>query len=175
MTANRQMQKIYFDGKKVVVEYVVIGDKGQRDEHKVTCQDIPKASFIAAIEALRPVALELVEAPPEWDIEVRGVSLRWTTPDQGEPTFGCVIKSVRPLETSGRPLVLNTPYKAEQVDGDGEDAPSEYCLSPEQAAVVGDLVNEAWAYIDGDRAQGTLPFGEPGGEDDDDEDEQDAG
>lgn len=83
---------------------------------------------------------------------VSGVSLGYS--DEGNCYL--VITAQKALEYSKAPLIINTPARPEMPESDADS--EEFCWSDELCTDVDALEQEAWKYIDGERAQQTLDF-----------------
>lgn len=156
----RRFKKIKFDGEQVFLQY----EEGAsfENEYTIKCKELPRPEMVAALEDLRPEVLLLCELPDSYldRIDVRSVSLNYGGPAE---TMGATITARMKLYHSNCPLNLNTPNKPVEpynTDCDYDDDTYEkMCLSEDCVDKLEVLIEEAEAYINGHRAQGSL-FGE---------------
>jgi len=80
-------------------------------------------------------------------IEARSVSLSY-----GEDGSGVVISGIKELESNVSPMCLNTPYKPENAPEGMEECAMSCALQDD----IEKLCEEAFRYINGDRAQQNL-------------------
>ena len=124
------------------------------DQHTLTCKDQPRPEFLERLQTLANHVTEICEFS-EWETKkliVSGVSLSYG--DKGNCYL--VITAQKALEHSKAPLIINTPARPEMPESDADS--QEFCWSDDLAADVHALEQEAWMYIEGERAQQTLGF-----------------
>ena len=161
---KRRMRRIKFDGRRVQIEFDVErrGKDGDVDFDRFTldCTDPPRPGLREALDGLRAHVAIWLELPKGWgaDLEVRGASLSDT-----DGVMGAVITALKPLQFSRGPLVVNTPHKPAEPPSDGDPSAEDFCLTGECIKALDALIEEANAYIDGERQQGRL-FVESAGE-----------
>lgn len=139
--------------KRVRLEYTIDNGTEEPDEYTAKIRQPPHPDFLDALARLRQHVLahvELEEIPVD-QVEVRGVSLTWH-PEMG---MGATITGLRQLSRAAAPLVLNTPFK--WAEGEGET------LGAETNAAIGALIEEAAAFLSGEKR----------GEDEDGDDQED--
>ena len=124
------------------------------DQHTLTCKDVPRPELLGRIQAMASHVAEICEFG-EWETKgliVSGISMSYG--DDGNCYL--VITAQKALECSKAPLILNTPPRPEMPESaaDGQ----EFCWSDELCADIDALEQEAWMYIEGERAQQTLDF-----------------
>lgn len=134
-------------------------NRGDWDQYELSTKEIPHPDLVAALTAFAPHVLTLCELD---DVELDTISVRSVTFTWKNDVMGCVISSLRQLQTSPAPLVLNTPHKTIEPYGEGG---SEGALLPD--SVIGaleQLLAEAEEFIKGKRGE------RPTGDEDADED-----
>lgn len=138
---------------KIQMEYEIKNSKGGLDEFSFSCVDEPKASFVNALNDLRPDVLEMCELPDDYlnRIRVSGVSFSFGGENE---TMGAVLIASMVLYKSNVALNLNTPHKTE--DFYGETGDENQLLSSECVSRLNRLTEEAEDYVKGIRAQGNL-------------------
>ena len=157
---KRRLRKVKYNGQRVHIEFEVERQKdGDVDWDRFTldCTDPPRPGLREAFEGLRPHVALWLEMPGGWgnDLDVRGVTLSDT-----DGVMGAVITALKPLKFSRAPLVVNTPHKPAEPPSEGDPAASDFCLTGDCIVALDKLIEEANAYIDGERQQGRL-FAEP--------------
>lgn len=136
------LSKIKYDGDITVTLKYVDGNA----DYEAVIRDRPHPDFAAALQALAPKVLEIVELKEvkEDTVDVRGVTFSESEDDR------VTITALRRLSWTKCPLVLNTP-----------NAPVEE-LPHGTATRLNTLKREAIAYLQGKRAQGNLFAGDGG-------------
>ena len=150
--------KVKYDGSKVRIEYTVDRkDGGESDEYSVVSGDKPLPSFTDALQALSMAVADICELNREASscIDVRGVTFTW----KSDIMWAC-ITGLKSLKTTNSPLVLNTPHLPESAYSGNPDDGSP-CLPRAAAQLLYSVLEEAKRYLNGDRAQATLPLGTP--------------
>lgn len=157
MRVNRQICKVKFDGSRVEIRYTVARGGGDPDEYELKCRDLPRKEFEQALKDLRPHAAKILELDEDYleKATVRGVTFSFTN-----DVMGAVMTIIRPLETANAPLILNTPHLPSESYNEDSKGGNDLLLSPECVDALKALESEANAYIDGQRAQGMLNFGD---------------
>lgn len=133
---------------RVLVEYLTERAHGGEDQHGIASLDPPRPELHSALAQLVPHVLRICELPVEYgdELAVTGVSCSY-----GETGEGVTITARRALQRCTAPLVLNTPHVL--LDDWAE-----------LGACMRVLAAEAERYVQGERAQGELPFEEQVGE-----------
>ena len=124
------------------------------DQHTLSCKDQPRLELLERLQVMANHVTEICEFG-EWETKkliVSGVSLGYS--DKGNCYL--VITAQKALEYSKAPLIINTPARPATPESDAES--QEFCWSDELTADIDALEQEAWKYIDGERAQMTLDF-----------------
>ena len=91
------------------------------------------------------------------DLETRSVSLSYKN-----DVMAATITAMKPLRHSNAPLVISTPHKASELIGEGGDESN--CLTSDCVAAINAVIREARNYVNGERAQGSLPLDSDPGE-----------
>lgn len=120
-------------------------------EHQLKSKELPHPDFVAALQALKPDVLKLLELPAKYGEGLTVTGIRLT---HVKDRLGLVVTSQRKLERSNSPLNLHTPHLQEASDEDADGA----WLSDELVALVESVKEHAQLYIDGTRAQAELPL-----------------
>jgi hypothetical protein len=115
--------------------------------HELESFDKPEPEFDAALAALLPEVLRILELPEEYakGMQVIGVSLS-SNDEQG---LGCVVTCLRDLNTTNAPLVLNTPHLPES----SESGPT---MGRTMLDMIEKLQGLARRYVAGNREQMSL-------------------
>ena len=144
--------------------HIFIDYTSDAEERTLKSRDNPLPTFVKAFEALPPLVCEIVGLPAEYTakLTVTGVTLC----DSGGNEH-VMLTAKKELTDNNRPFNINTPLRlTDQPQEEGTYSPP---LSEKQVALVQSVIDEASAYIKGDRAQGQIAFEE--GESDADEEE----
>lgn len=154
----RRFRKIKYDGKHVTLVWEE-GDSFQ-NEYSLKCDELPRPEMVMAFDDLREEARLLCELPEDYlaRIDVRSVSLNYGGDNE---TMGATITARMELYHSNAPLNLNTPNKPvepynSEIEYDDETL-EKMCLRNECVDKLETLIEEANYYVDGQRAQQTLP------------------
>ena len=125
------------------------------DQHTLTCKDAPRDELKERLQVMANHVTEICEfeQAATKKIVVSGVSISYT-----EENRYLVITAMKDLTHSKSPLLINTPVRPELPENDCE---ADSCMSDELVNDLKILEGEAWAYIEGERAQQKLEFGEP--------------
>lgn len=153
--AAKRITKIKFKGDLVVVQWQQYQSlTNDWDNFTMSSKETPLPSFPAAMAALAKdveVVCELPEGERD-NITPTGISHSYTDND----SF-IVITAQRKLLSSRSPMNINTPAKT--MEGDDEFAADTSLIDD-----IATLEEQAFAYIDGQRAQQKLDFDESGGD-----------
>jgi len=151
-----QITKVRAKGARVHIEWTTQCEgSGEPDEHVLRSNERPLQSFIDALLGLRQAIVEEAELPEEWVEEITPIGLSLTHYTDGR--MGAVISGKRKLQNSNSPLVINTPHKPDEAPNESAPTPT---LSPVAVAAIDEVLQEAVKYIQGERAQQSLPFDE---------------
>ncbi|MCG8400025.1 MAG: hypothetical protein MJA84_00340 [Firmicutes bacterium] len=132
--------------------------QGAWDEYSLSCSEAARPEFYAALGTLAPHVVEMCELPKNYveKIKVRGVSFSYGGEKE---VMGATISASMELRDSYPDLNLNTPHKASEMYSDSP--PDEKQLLTDRCTDDLEYVqDECQVYIRGDRAQGTLKFGD---------------
>lgn len=165
--SERRITKIKRGDDRVRIEWEVVRDPDHVDEFSLSCTDPPRESFDAALQSIAPLLAEWLDVTKAWceTVRVIGVSLSWSNDTDGSPVMGATVTARRPCAAQS-PLILNAPHRTEAPYSDGGDGSC--CMTPEQINAIQTIIDEAGAYIEGNRAtQADLPL--------DGEDSEDTG
>ena len=124
------------------------------DQHTLSCKDEPRPELLERLQTLANHVTEICEFG-EWETKkliVSGVSLSYGDKEN----CYLVITAQKALEYSRAPLIINTPARPEMPESENDDPI--FCWSDELCADVDALEQEAWKYINGERAQQALNF-----------------
>jgi hypothetical protein len=103
------------------------------DAYTLICEDVPREELKLCLQALAFFVVEICELHPD-----------------DEKTKYLTITALKELYTSKSPLILNTPARP------NADKESDFCMSKGLMRALENLEEEAWRYINGDRAQQNL-------------------
>ena len=143
------------------------------DQHTLSCKDQARQELIDLFMRMGHHAAEICEIPTESGIKseeeentesrengngivASGITLSYS--DGGNCYL--IITAQKKLTYSKRPLLINTPARPEIPE---KDEVQEFCWSDDLASDIDLLEQEAWKYIEGDRAQQVLDFGNAAG------------
>lgn len=146
-----KFSKIKFDGITVELHWTTELDGGGIIKHSLESTDAPRPEFVAAMRAMVPHVLEVLELESAgWEdtLSVSGLSIN----EETDGRRGLVCTCRRSLEIANAPLIINTPHLREfmgddQLKGFLPDAMLLACTECER---------EADLYLRGKRAQGDL-------------------
>ncbi len=128
------------------------------DSYTMTCSELARPEFYKALEGLRSYVCDICELPEDYEAGMKVNGVRITHDDD---IFGVVISAVKTLKSSNTPLNIHTPWKS-SVPEDGEqkraDGSSKRSLSVNCVKHLDTLMDLAEGYINGERAQASLPF-----------------
>lgn len=146
--------------KHVVIEY-----RNGDEDHKLKSRDNPLPAFDNAIAALAPLVCQLIKVPATYVENMRAVGITITDGSGNEQVMVIAAKS---LDDAQGPFNIATPLRLMDLpEAEGSYTPP---LGADQVALIDEVVEQAKAYILGNRAQGQIEFKK----DDADEDEDDA-
>ena len=123
------------------------------DKHTLVCKDPPREELKKRLQIMANHVTEICEFEEgaTKKIAVSGITISYTDGNRY-----LVITALKDLTYSKSPLVINTPARPELPENECDE---EFCMSDELVQDLHYLEEEAWAYINGDRAQQTLDFG----------------
>ena len=129
-----------------------------RDEFSIKSNEPPKAELRTALDTMAEHVIEICELPEDMKelLLVLGVSVSYND----DNIQGLIITCQRALKHSNTPMIINTPNFSREPYSETAD-PDVNVFSAECAESLDDLEEKAFAYVDGDRAQRELDFGEP--------------
>jgi hypothetical protein len=115
-------------------------------EHEMKSSEDPRPELLTAIAAFVPFVIEICEFPDAWDeaITISGISLSEVEMND-KKMIGIVITSMKRLELTPSPVLINTPFLLDEAWPKGLQK------------AVEKLEAEALRFRDGDRAQQVLP------------------
>ena len=139
--------KVKSTGDKVHIEYEQLSDSGLPDEYSITCNQKAKPEFYLALNELAKHVLHICDLPKEYaeDLSVIGVSFSYR-----DEIMGAVISARKMLLDCDSPLFLNTPHMPEKAYG---KTAGNKLLPQKTVEALDELIQEAEAYVNGDRAQ----------------------
>jgi len=141
----RQVQMVRVTDRFVEVAYNEKGAEAD-DEFRVKMKEAPHADLVTALEALTPAVIEVLEQPAAFakGLKVRKVVWTWKYDKEAEEDMPKVtIHATKALKNSNSPWNVISPITAPEGDF---------------AETLELVAEEALAYVDGKRAQGTLPL-----------------
>ena len=147
---NIRMLKIKIKGKFVTLQWEQYQETTSNwDNHTLMCADPPRPELYTCMQKMAPHIVQICELPEDDanKIEARSVSLSY-----GEDGSGVVISGIKELESNVSPMCLNTPYKPENAPEGMEECAMSCALQDD----IEKLCEEAFRYINGDRAQQNL-------------------
>lgn len=154
---KQRIKSLKLEGTRVEIIGVDTWGVGNEKEWSFRCVEEPSPDMPKAFEALIPEIKDLLELPQDWAdqaFKVLKVSWSWA---EGPGVEGATMTCRADLECANSPLILNTPHLPF----------GQYSETGNQPEMPGKLIElldavkaEAWAYLNGKRAQGDL-FPEP--------------
>jgi hypothetical protein len=146
-------------------KHVVIRYRNGNDTHNIECSDMPLPAFDNAIAALAPLVCELIKVPASYVENMRAVGLTIT---DGSGNEQVTIIAAKSLDDANGPLNIATPLRLMDLP----EAEGSYSqpLGANQVALIDEVVEQAKAYVLGERAQGQIEFKK----EDEDADDDDA-
>lgn len=120
------------------------------DKFTLVCKDPPKEELKERLQVMANHVVEICEFEQSATkkIAVSGITVSYTQENRY-----LVITALKDLNYSQAPLVINTPARPELPNG---ECTEEFCMSKVLRNDLMALENEAWLYINGDRAQQSL-------------------
>lgn len=128
---------------------------GTYDSYGITSRDMPRDELHKRLQVLANHVEEICELPQgaAKHIVPSGVSMKYT-----DNNCHAVITALRTLRYSKTPMCINTPARPLHAAEGDEDG---FCMSDEMIKDIEALEEEAMKYLNGERAQQQLDFGEP--------------
>lgn len=156
--------------KNIVIEkvtrsrrFISISYKLGDENHLLESKDNPLPAFGKALDALVPLVCEIIEVPMNWE---EGLTVSGLTMGEMRDVATASIHAKRDLHKSAKLFKITTPpalMSTPKTEGGITDP-----LSASQAGLIDEVIEQAKAYIKGERAQGQLAL-------DDDEDDEGFG
>lgn len=123
------------------------------DDYTLRCDEMARPEFYKALEALKEHVTQICELPDEYEGRMTPSGVSFSYDKDGGNIWSAVITAQMKLDYNPAPLNIVTPYKSNAVP---ENCDEDYALSLECQMALKILETEAFAYINGDRAQGSL-------------------
>lgn len=143
--------------KKIIVEYTVDGE-----ERVLRAPENPLPAFNLAFDAFPSLVCEICHLPAKFAHNLIVLEMKLTDKGNELVTF----KASKPIDDSTDAFKFTTPNRlTSHPKEEGKCSPP---LKEAQVALITSLIDEAAAYVKGNRAQGQIHF--PGGEDDEEGD-----
>jgi hypothetical protein len=131
------------------------------EDHELTSRDNPLPAFLKAVDALPPLVCELLHLPAGY---VENMKASGLTISDGSGNEQVTIVAQKSLNDANGPFNIATPLRLMDLpEAEGSYSPP---LTDKQVALVDEVIEQAKAYVLGERAQGQITFD---GEDDDEE------
>ena len=146
-----KFSKIKWDGACVELQWTSKLDGAGEVTHALKSYDTPRPEFVAAMRALVPHVLEVLELDQAgWEdtLTVSGLSIN----EEDDGRRGLVCTCRRALDIANAPLIVNTPHIREFRD----DEQLKGFLPDAMLAAMEAVEREAELYLAGKRAQGSL-------------------
>lgn len=148
-------------------KHVAISYRNGDEEHNLKSRDNPMPGFDNAIAALAPLVCQLLHLPATYVENMRPVGVTITDTSGNEQV--CIVAQ-KSLDDANGPFNIATPLRLMDIpEAEGSYSPP---LGADQVGLIDEVVEQAKAYILGERAQGQIEFkkdDEDGGGDDEDE------
>lgn len=122
------------------------------DAYTMKCEDPPREELKERLLAMVAHVIEICELDER---STKKFIISGVTESHGDDNRYITITAQKALEHSKAPLIINTPARPELPQNEADE---EYCISLELANDLKALEEEAWRYIDGERAQQSLDF-----------------
>lgn len=116
------------------------------DGYSLASKDKARKEFVDRMKVMANHVVEICEFP---DSAIKKIGISGVTINYKDDNKYLVITAAKLLEASKAPLILNTPPRPEVAEEDGDDS---YTMSSELIDDLTALEEEAWRYINGDRA-----------------------
>jgi len=143
-----EIHKVKRTKKEIQVEWTEESGTFQASE-----RENPLPAFPAAMEALIPVALAIGHLPGEYASGLRVVGFTMSE-QSGSPAVSLICK--KDLDDAAKTFDFRLPARAlQEPSSPGTYTPA---LSKEHAAIVTEAIEQAKAYVRGERAQGMIAF-----------------
>lgn len=135
-------------------KHIVISYRNGDEEHpNVKYRENPMPAFDAAIGALAPLVCQLLNLPETYVENMKATGLTLTDASGNEQV---TIVAQKSLQDFNGPFNIATPLRLMELpEADGSYSPP---LTDAQRALVDEVVEQAKAYVLGERAQGTIKF-----------------
>lgn len=157
-----KITKVKRTKKRIIIDYIA-----DKEERQLKSPDNPLPAFHAAFDALAPLVCEICHFHKGYARGLVVTEVKLTDKGNELVTF----KAAKDVDDSTDTFRFSTPNRL--TDLPKEEGVTSPPLKKEQVALITSLIDEAGAYINGDRAQGMIQF--PNGEDDDEDDDAPAG
>lgn len=134
-------------------KHVAISYRNGDEEHNLKSRDKPLPAFDRAIEALGPLVCSLLHLPAGYVEGMRPVGVTITDANGNEQV--CIV-AAKSLDDANGPFNIATPLRLMDLpEAEGSYSPP---LAAAQVGLIDEVVEQAKAYILGDRAQGQIEF-----------------
>jgi hypothetical protein len=144
-----QITKVKFTGERVDIEYQKQGAKADlQDKFRISCTEQPRPSLNTVLQSLRDFVVKTCEFPQEQVNTVTVLSVTFGFKGEKE-IMGAVVTAAKRVKAAPSPVIIDTPFLPEKPLGTGK----KLILPADVAAILHELMEEAEAYIDGERAQ----------------------
>lgn len=146
-----KFSKIKWDGACIELAWTTKLDGAGEVTHALKSYDTPRPEFVAAMRALVPHVLEVLELDQAgWEdtLTVSGLSIN----EEDDGRRGLVCTCRRALGIANAPLIINTPHLREFMD----DEQLKGFLPDDMLAAMAAVEQEAALYLKGKRAQADL-------------------
>ena len=155
-----RITKVRRTKKKIIVEYTVEGE-----ERVLRAPENPLPAFNLAFDNLAGLVCDICHLPPKFATGLIVLEVKLTDKGNELVTF----KASKEVDDSTDAFKFSTPNRLTSFPKEeGKCSPP---LKEAQVALITSLIDEAAAYVKGDRAQGQIQF--PAGEDDSDDEDSD--
>jgi len=160
---QRRITKVKVHKGRVQIKYLrrKRKDDDDPDEYSLACRDLPHPDLEKALADLAPAVREWLEVSPTTFPRLTPISVAytWRLDTEDREVMGASVCALVELSMSNAPLILNCPHKPERpYNADAPDEQHDVCLPAETVAALRTVMQEAEAYVDGKRTQGTLDF-----------------
>jgi hypothetical protein len=146
-----QFDKITITDKGVKLHWSSADEPRATHGHEFESTDAPSELFVQAVEAFRPMIVDLLGVPERFvgqNCEIRSFSLS----KDDDSHRGIVITLVKKLPKFKMPMALNLPYLGESTTG----KPASGFMPDGMLQKIEELETEAEAYLHGSRIQREL-------------------
>lgn len=143
-----RIMKLKYDGE--VVEVISSEGEGRWDRsERLTSRDAPHPDLKLALQALKPLALEICELDTQYGQKMRVQSVSWSYDKDG--FRGAVVTCLRELRGVPSPLVINTPSLSERETDEVEPT-----MPRAMSNALDALEQEAEKFVNGYREQADM-------------------